>query len=133
MKANELRIGNWLSGMFNTNDGFLQQPLEISPDVIYEIYDGVGDYNPIPLTEEWLLRFGFLKADEWHFWINLQTHYFELMYSNLHWYPIIAQLPEMSIEEEQRVGLNAIYHVHQLQNLYFGLTGQELTIKEAAR
>ena len=43
-------------------------------------------------------------------------------------YPMYAQLPELSSEEEQRVALNRIKYVHELENLFFVLTGKELNI-----
>lgn len=72
--------------------------------------------EPIPLTEEWLLRFGFEKMDEtWYthknynleldergFWLSFQT----------------LQLSEI------------INFVHQLQNLNFALTKQELKLND---
>lgn len=77
-----------------------------------------------------LTGFGFVKDDNGNYWINLQTHYLELMPSNGYWHPTYAQVPEMSHEEEQRVSTNRIEFVHELQNLFFALTGTELEIME---
>ena len=76
-----------------------------------------------------LTGFGFVKDDNGNYWIDLQTHYLELMPSNGYWYPVYAQVPEMSHEEEQRVSTNRIEFVHELQNLFFALTGTELEMK----
>ena len=76
-----------------------------------------------------LTGFGFVKDNNGNYWIDLQTHYLELMPSNGYWYPVYAQLPEMSQECEQRVNTNRIKFVHELQNLFFALTGQELEMK----
>ena len=123
MKAQELRIGNWFRGD-DTSQGHHQI-------TAYEIFDFHTDplddyYQPIPLTEEWLLKFGEIKAPnstiycgdqdtESYVWkVNLKEHYvyegIDAMCNIISWQPI--------------------KYVHQLQNLYFALTGEELTIKE---
>jgi hypothetical protein len=77
-----------------------------------------------------LIGFGFVKDNNnGSYWIDLQTHYLELMPSNGYWYPTYAQVPEMSHEDEQRVSTNRIKFVHELQNLFFALTGTELEMK----
>lgn len=76
-----------------------------------------------------LTGFGFVKDDNGNYWMDLQTHYIELTPSNGYWCPIYAQLPEMSHEDEQRVSINRIQFIHELQNLFFALTGTELEMK----
>ena len=88
------------------------------------------EIEAITLTEEWLVMLGFVKDGNGNHWINLQTHYLEFIYSIGYFYPVYAQIPEMSHEDEQRVSLNRIQSVHQLQNLYFALTGEELKLKD---
>lgn len=129
MKASELRIGNWIKSQF----GGIQQAVDVMCDGINTLkHEGINYefIEPIPLTEEWLLKFGFQKDDNGCYWVNLLTHYFELEKSDCFWFPVYAQIPEFSHEKEQRVSLNCIEHVHQLQNLYFALTGEELTFSE---
>lgn len=80
--------------------------------------------QPIPLTEEWLVKFGFEKpAETWYLngfgvWQTLcgnkdGTEFIGFFY----------ELRDRGIVDKH------IEHVHQLQNLYFALTGEELTIK----
>lgn len=110
MEAKELRIGNLVN-----RDG-----KNIVINSGYEIDNYEGQYKPIPLTEEWLLKFGFeikLKLSGHNgfylngFYIIKSNYVFELLI------------------EGSSVILSKIKFVHQLQNLYFALTGQELTIK----
>jgi hypothetical protein len=79
---------------------------------IGECIEFIEWFEPIPLTEEWLLKFGFKKSS-WG-WIkngvNIQKGFTLAFSSN-----------KNSIE---------IKHLHQLQNLYFALTGQELEFKQ---
>lgn len=112
MEARELRLGNYV---------LLQENDIVKIDFIDGIYFELGfnnmanvkalnQFDPIPLTEEWLLKFG---LDEYRknigIWNNGDAVYFN--YGNTN--------------HEKSV---AIKHVHQLQNLYFALTNEELTI-----
>jgi hypothetical protein len=75
--------------------------------------------KPIPLTEEWLLKFGFEKNSYWFKDDNMLR--FGLIDNKLH----------CSIGNDENGFLyNRINYVHQLQNLYFALTGQELEFKQ---
>lgn len=61
--------------------------------------------------------------------MNLQTHYLEIISAADGWYPLYAQVPEFSSEAEQRVGLQRIEYIHELENLFFVLTGKVLNIQ----
>tara|TARA_R100001244_G_scaffold132297_3_gene107953 strand:- start:3013 stop:3456 length:444 start_codon:yes stop_codon:yes gene_type:complete len=81
-----------------------------------------GEVQPIPLTEEWLLKFGFdeVKRDSYYTGKNAPFSVFfktDILYNSIQrrWYFFTTPL-------------NEIKHVHQLQNLYFALTNEELTI-----
>ena len=54
MEANELRIGNWIDTKDFHIDKF-KGLYQYDP----EWYEYVHMFEPIPLTEEWLLKFGF--------------------------------------------------------------------------
>jgi hypothetical protein len=82
--------------------------------------DKLHQNEPIPLTEEWLLRFGFCGKD--HFTdLNLET-------TNLKFYCGNGRLTIVELELGYHVSIN-VKHVHQLQNLYFALIGEELTLQ----
>lgn len=91
---------------------------------------GLKDIKPIPLTEEWVLKFGFEFVSKQH-----QYGWFkDVLDRQICW----CHSKEISIEF--RTGQYDEYqgtlidvdceYVHQLQNLYFALTGEELTLKE---
>ena len=65
--------------------------------------------EPIPLTLEWLLKFGFNGTDIDNYTIVL---------SNGNFFILDCPVP---------IATN-IYYVHELQNLYFALTGKQLTV-----
>jgi len=114
IQANELRIDNlvmWDGKICKTD------PLLIS--VLYE--DGLHpDTTPIPLTEEWLVKFGFE---------NGTTQDLKVITN--------ATITKNGMREgfwNLYLGHNAIdvnfKYIHQLQNLYFALTGTELELTE---
>ncbi|MBE4949931.1 hypothetical protein [Chryseobacterium culicis] len=90
------------------------------------------DLEPIELTEDWLLKFGFEKhndgsvSSQYSYGLNPVTHDY-LIY--LIWIkdPIRSDLPKYPFYLNGHFEMKT---VHQLQNLYFALTGEELTIKE---
>ena len=74
------------------------------------------DYKPIPLTEEWLLEFGFEKHSSNPFWFRKK----QLCISVLGAIELISwDMNVFKIDTKAE-------HVHTLQNLYFALTGEEL-------
>ena len=129
MKANELRIGNVVN-IVNTTRDFLGRvwysDALISHEDIYDIARGNGyQYNPIPLTEEWLLKFGFITKG---------IHY-NFTLGNME---IASAIRVLSTNERGKFYLDGdipewmkikLEYVHQLQNLYFVFAGEELEIK----
>ncbi len=121
MKANELRIWNWVQRedkTFQVDGGDIKamqdwQKLEDEKSVIC----------PIPLTEEWLLKFGFEKSDNTPFY-----DYFVLEFGIGLCYDVYSDSYFLAYQKNHYTKTN-IKYVHQLQNLYFALTNEELTIK----
>jgi len=116
LKASELRIGNF------TTLGVVC----LIEDDVFRVADSDGDtfkntwadIEPIPLTEEWLLKFGFKNNSMNTYNILLQG--FLLEYN----------LQHNVVDAVNKVHFNLnipVKYVHQLQNLYFALTGEELT------
>jgi hypothetical protein len=108
MKASELRIGNKFY-LPNEEVGTISYH-EIR---LMEVALDKPNYKPIPLTEEWLLKLGAKKdkIDNTYYLSEL-----EIMLPNFFRY-------KTSI-------ISRIDYVHQLQNLYFALTGEELKQQE---
>ena len=123
MKANELRIGNYINYRIVDKLDERQEWDEASiidgQDLDYlEKNPNDKDFQPIPLTEEWLLKFGFEK-DLDGFYRKKASYLIEVLFHD-----------NGIIVTNQSVSLKHIEYIHQLQNLYFALTGEELTIKE---
>jgi hypothetical protein len=126
MKASEPRIGNWVK--VPTTDGsdvFTQiEPSNFCHDCNAGI--SIESYCPIPLTEEWLVKFGF------EFFCKLQdtTAYCIGKLNNFIIVPTSGKWEIRYRVDERFSRYLSIEFVHQLQNLYQVLTGEELTLKE---
>lgn len=84
---------------------------------------GVIDWNnikPITLTEEWLLKFGFTR--------NKDTYYLNDL--GLSWLTTEDNFQTEYKLADSKWKLLDLKFVHQLQNLYFALCGDELKLKE---
>lgn len=115
MRAEELRIGN-----------YVQYPSKAvyAVDVLYKTYAMLENWQPIPLTEEWLRDFGFIskKKHPEIFNLTIKTGVWIKVkfYSDCYVCELICNSIIISSNVE---------YIHQLQNLYFALTGEELTLK----
>jgi len=122
MKASELRIGNYV-----LSDGGIVEVDELGGcDKITTTANFEGSCNgkiePIRLTEEWLLKFGFAdnKYNGLELFLSNEEKYYSIRY-------MFNSFPLVLDTDGNRFPLRNIQHVHQLQNLYFALTGSELT------
>jgi hypothetical protein len=128
MNVQELRIGNLIhySGSYLTEDNNeFNESLAAYLLLVRDEWDFV---KPIPLTEEWLLKFGFKKPLDWHcFKLTLNNSDDERFKSSLQ-----VGFAGCGYVQVCRSGINAYAvkckYVHQLQNLYFALTGEELNV-----
>jgi len=117
MDANQLRIGNLVYF------GIVKEPIKILS--INPNSSTIEMAEPIPLSEEWLLKFGFGKMEmpesevneyicDYFNWTNFQLH----RKSNYNYF--------LSSWSDSIIG--EIKYVHTLQNIFYCLTGGELTI-----
>ena len=130
MKANELRLNNYV---YAENEFLSMMDIAFIESISHEIgiefigehtkgdrqKESIGDLDPIPITEQWLVDFGFEKTE----WDNNNSFrkmignndYAIVFYSNC-----ICEIGDIIVKE--------IDFVHQLQNLFFALTGTELEL-----
>ena len=124
MKATELRISNLVSHIEESNvlviDSINRESVWVneSPDYHYEM--DIELISPIPLTEEWLIKLGFTK-DNYHFVLNdkCSVTYEKTGSEKGFWY-------SNDDTDAYCYRLKEIKYVHDLQNLYFALYGEEL-------
>jgi len=127
MKASELRIGNlvyqgvddlevvevkcsidFLISLERVINALCLKPIPLTEEWLVKFV------KPIPLTEEWLVKFGFKKIG-----VNYELNEF-----------VIFTDRKGRLKYRSHPYDVPLYHVHQLQNLYFALRPEELTIKE---
>jgi hypothetical protein len=126
LTTNELRIGNILAfgkpEFIEEVNYITSKTIGLSTDLSTDTLTPIGLFQPIPLTEDWLVKLGFEKipnhsekkamcdfiyGDKMELCYDVDTDSFYLY----NW----EQLE--------------IKYVHQLQNLYFSLMNKELTLK----
>ncbi len=114
MKATELRIGNYV--MYEpTIDDWEEKVITLHS--LLQVDISPESYCGIPLTEEWLLKFGFQEVElsiprKW-----VIKNGFRLRENKLNKYFF-----------QYKYGFVEVTQIHQLQNLYFALTGEELEL-----
>jgi hypothetical protein len=120
MTAKELRIGNYVYLMLNHQD---YETLSVTTKDLEYIGKKQGDYQPIPLTKEWLVKFGYTETGFMGFEKGFSNN------SILHIQFMAGGVITGFIEGDSTYNLiGKIDFVHQLQNLFFALRGEELTI-----
>lgn len=119
LKANELRIGNIVYDPINKSN------IQVRQEVLCDFANGYVNLEPIPLTEEWLIKFGFEVE-----YNSEYTKRFSLDNERNDFIWVYTYRKHNSTEFLEYGGrVLGCKYVYQLQNLYFALTGEELTIK----
>lgn len=142
MEATELRVGNWVT-CFSTQPDKINEPIQVNyiaptkdGDMAVYFNDGWGALEliePIPLTEDILIRLGFEK--EGHNWIigdmfvRFWIHWEVWRATGESWERWVCGQTHLDKFEVYDLASNSIKYVHQVQNLYYALTGKELTFK----
>jgi hypothetical protein len=119
MEAKELRIGNYVL----QDDEFING---ITSNSIHKFDLGSIKLEPIPLTEGWLLNFGF-EWEDVESKTNGETD--KMLFKNIllmkrHHDTLWVACPYGYLISPDRT-----LYVHQLQNLFFCLKGKELVLK----
>jgi hypothetical protein len=139
MNPKELRIGNIIRATATEKDGILTSRVTAIiasglrknsiKEIHHETIDGqwlgitnIEIVSPIPLTAEWLERFGF-EIDE-NGYTKEEVHVkCRDDKSVIYWDSEINRFPLCHTGHKYE-------YVHQLQNLYFAMTGEELELEE---
>lgn len=118
LQSKDLRIGNRIIYM---GAEIVIEGINRNGDLDYTLnghpYGGhnVRHYESIPLTKEWLIKFEFYpSAHDIRFWRKGS---------------VMLKLTDKGFKFNYGISIRYIQSVHQLQNLYFALTGNELELK----
>lgn len=136
MNPEELRIGNYIKGISN-----LAETVELvcAEEICTDRHDALqlNQIEPIPLTEEWLLDLGFEKWIWCDDCVFIPLFFGDSLYCrfyNNEWH-----IKRMKVGRDKRgvfgktegkyvLPKGKIKYVHQLQNLYYALTANELKL-----
>jgi len=149
MTASELRIGNWVKNNYDIGNN-LSCDTQVDIDILCDIAHGYTfDFEPIELSPDWLERLGFVKvSDKVHDKYRIKPGNAIYEFSIREKYGIEnGNCGIMGVaydEQDIENGDGTTYHqgqewngfawhikyLHQLQNLYHALTGEELITGE---
>lgn len=108
----DLRIGNLV---------FLPSGITYAVDIVYKNYAMLKHWRSIPITEKWLLELGYFI---------IETNDGVEGFKENHRYSVkelIGKEDWLYCDGEQV--LTNIKYIHQLQNIYYSLTGLDLQVK----
>lgn len=133
MEAKELRIGNYidLNGTIVKVAGvdakkMVKHYLPETKQVVSKMENRVSNFKPVPITEEWLFKLGFEVKTQ----VATRCPFECLVKSGVSLITNSKKLIRFGYSGYCGSGEKEIKHVHQLQNLYFALTGKELEINQ---
>lgn len=144
MKENELRLNNLVMVNYKTDllskvtwiqERSINVVFDRQPDLVNGVVCSVNDLIPIELTEEWLLKCGFQKKKDWSIHPNIRNYRYMLFLNNF-----ILRYDSRGYGDNSKpcfeftfpnpipeiYSVVKVKYIHQLQNLYFALTGEEL-------
>ena len=143
MNAKELRIGNYIIENVETDiigrvKGVNSYEADNTERVVYTERQTTPEefIQPIPLTEEWLVNLGVIK----HNYTKDMPEKFQrpdIDEDGNIYYTWVKGAFNLEIQESGEIWFEVYSHyihvkwVHQLQNIYYALTGEELAYTQA--
>jgi len=137
INENELRLGNLF---IERETKELIRVIELRKEQI--MFSGKFDQGwqaePIPLNDEWLVKFGFINRVTEHlnyFELKVKSGLFRIEGLDVYFWKGLPS-KEWYYDEGRHMPIThrsiklETKHVHSLQNLYFALTSQELVLKD---
>ena len=102
----------------NSTYGVSLEHLDQDSGKFYDTYNQFIKFvKPIRITEDWLLKFGFEEFKEYSIGHGYKLNNISIRIDNFGFHYLYG------------IGVNSrLKYIHQLQNLYFALTGKELEL-----
>lgn len=124
IKANELRIGSLVYVLYQVSTITSINESDVDSHDCKDI--PIKELRPIPITEEWLVKLGlkikygtpansraiYTHFGKYRIYLSQENKPCSIHIDAGDWFPELCEFE----------------YIHQLQNLYFALTGEELTI-----
>ena len=123
LDSHEIRLGNTYK--IELGDGTYKSDLINLADLENLLDDDLDDfYQAMEISEEWLIRLGFIRH---HSDYSNGIIYIKNVPDNTEFeWGVYPNELGSGIQIKNRI---LLHYVHQLENLYFALTGEELTYK----
>lgn len=125
LDSKDLRIGNYYLNEENKLtelSGYYLWQLSVKEH--HKSFNQISEeFKPIPISEEWLIRFGFVKYGKLHDSYRLNPFIVELGILGNHY------TFRKIMNRDESVLLKEMKYVHELQNLFRELKGKELELK----
>ena len=119
MKAEHLRIGNWIVDRKDNRELKVLTGMLSNWDYLASEFG--CKYEGIPLTEEWLEKFSFKKIGGWTW--EKEIPFFKVFY-------YVGEKGVCLNSQSWTSNIRHIDQVHKLQNLVHAISGYELETKE---
>ena len=133
MKSTELRIGNLVSFggrlatvyQVNRSGAVLQYEGDTNTEIegVRRSTVSINDIEPVRITEEILIKSGFYKDEG-----SIRFYIKHVMNSSICAFRVLLSNTGLYFPNTSNVEWVNMTGVHQLQNLYFAITGQELSV-----
>lgn len=127
MESKDLRVGNFVTDkdgevleVFNILQSYVRVYIDNELEDLQIYY---SDLRPIPITEEWLIKFGFNDGIIGICQFSIKPKTDLLIVKSRTCY-----IASIEIEGANILHTQLIEYVHQLQNLYSSLTGKDLIV-----
>lgn len=120
MQATELRIGNYVKTLSSN------EPLKVEAVNAKQINTGIDleEILPVLITEDWLVNhFGF-KNNGQGYYQHAEFNFFLYYVKEDEYFDCYKQVPA----NDETGDFKTLQHIHKLQNLFFELFEEELTI-----
>ena len=126
MITNELRIGNWVNSElfgdykiigisnFSENNALFWKSYNYYPKAC-----SIDSLKGIHITEEWMVKAGAMKIHEVLDIFELDRFELYQFYTHGFW---------KVVDKENKTYITKVSYVHELQNMYFVLNGEELQL-----
>lgn len=138
MNANELRLGNYVAVPIQEQTPFRIDAFEHLSDKFTKVAmkQFIGgtevhpltwygdDLQPIPVTKDWVIDFGFVFHNKIFAWVKTWGDYGTVHVRYFEPYKLFF----LELGDSKNIALDR--GVHHFQNLFYDLTGEELTLKK---
>ena len=129
MEAKNFRIGNIIRPF--TQDGYELEIRPLKASEFFMVDNHPESTKPVELTKDWLIKFGFTDGNKcyknaYSFEVLKTDFYLRPSYQDgLYWgFNISDEKLDCELND-----VKPLKYVHELQNLFFAITGTELELK----